>query len=74
MPELIELRKLRKYHELTYRDMAEMLNIDVRTYINKEKGHTQFKLNEMYIISRKFNKSMDDIFLPTDFMNREVSV
>lgn len=68
-----ELRRLRKYHEMTYDDMAELLGIDRRTYINKETGVSQFKLNEMYIISCKFQRSMDEIFLPTDFMNHEVS-
>lgn len=67
-----ELRRLRKYNELTYDDMAKLLGIDKRTYINKETGVTQFKLNEMYVISRKFQRSMDEIFLPTDFMNHEV--
>lgn len=59
-----ELRRLRKYNELTYKDMAKLLDIDERTYFNKEKGLSQFKLNEMFIISRKFNRSMDEIFLP----------
>lgn len=67
-----ELRRLRKYHELTCKDMGNLLGIDERTYINKEQGVSQFKLNEMYIISRKFKRSMDEIFLPTDFMNHEV--
>ena len=73
MIELIELRKLRKYHELGYQDMANLLGIDMRTYINKEKGVTQFKLKEMYIISVKFKKSMDEIFLPENFTYDEVS-
>lgn len=69
-----ELRRLRKYNELTYKDMAKLLNIDERTYYNKEKGLSQFKLNEMFIISREFSKSMDEIFLPRDFMIHEVLV
>ena len=72
MPELNELRKLRKYHEMTCQDMADLLHIDIRTYINKENGVSQFKLNEMYLICKKFKKSMDEIFLPLDFMNHEV--
>lgn len=68
-----ELRKLRKYHELTYKDMANLLNVDPRTYRNKEKGLTQFKANEMFIIAKKFNRSIEQIFLPSNFMNHEVS-
>lgn len=68
-----ELRRLRKYHELTYGDMGKLLGIDPRTYYNKESGVSQFNLNEMFIISRKFQRSMDEIFLPDDFMIHEVS-
>lgn len=72
MKEFQELRKLRKYNEMTYEDMANLLGVDKRTYYNKEMGITQFKANEMFIISRKFNRSVDEIFLTTDFMNQEV--
>ena len=68
------LRRLRKFHDLTYEDMARLIDVDIRTYINKEQGISQFKMNEMFIISREFNKSMDEIFLPADFMNHEVKV
>lgn len=67
-----ELRKLRKYHELTCKDMAKLIGVDTRTYINKETGISQFKANEMYIIARRFNRSMDEIFLPNNFMIHEV--
>lgn len=72
MSELVNLRRLRKFHELTYQDMANLIDCDIRTYINKEKGVTQFKMEEMFIISKKFKKSMDEIFLPSDFMIHEV--
>ena len=66
-----ELRKLRKYHEITQEEMAELLGISVRTYIEKEKGNSQFKANEMYIISRKFGKTIDEIFFPQNLMEHE---
>ncbi len=62
------LASLRRYHNLTQEQMADFLNINLRTYILKEKGTSQFKLNEMYAISRKFDIPIDDIFLPPDFM------
>ena len=68
MEELIELRKLRKYHELTLEDMGKLIDIDARTYSNKEKGISQFKLNEMVVISRRFNKPIEEIFLNKSFM------
>lgn len=69
--EFIELRRLRKYHELTQEDMAEIIGVDVRTYHKKEKGITQFKLDEMVKISRRLNKTIDEIFLPKKFMKQE---
>lgn len=67
-----ELRKLRKYHELTFEDMGKLLNITSRAYQNKEYGIRQFKMNEMFILSKIFNKTMDEIFLPNNFVNHEV--
>lgn len=68
-----KLAALRRYHNLTQKDMADLIGVDVRTYINKETGVTQFKANEMFIIAKKFQKPIDDIFLPTNFIKHEVS-
>ena len=62
----------RRYFGYSQEDMANYLGIDSRTYKNKERGHSQFKTNEMFAIDRKFNKKIDEIFLPTDFMEHEV--
>ena len=63
-----KLASLRRCHNFTQKQMSEFINVDLRTYINKENGTSQFKLNEMFAISQKFDKSIDDIFLPPDFM------
>lgn len=68
-----KLAALRRYHNLTQKDMADLIGVDVRTYINKETGVTQFKANEMFIIAKKFQKPIDEIFLPTNFIKHEVS-
>lgn len=68
-----KLAALRRYHGLSQKDMADLIGVDVRTYINKESGISQFKANEMFIISQKFGKLVDEIFLPTNFEKREVS-
>jgi len=68
-----KLAALRRYHGISQKEMADYLGIDVRTYVNKESGHTQFKANEMFAISRKFGKPIDEIFLPTNFEKHEVS-
>lgn len=48
------LDSIRRSKKITQEDMAKLLNIDVRTYQNKEKGVTQFKQNEMFIIAKFF--------------------
>ncbi|WP_156418757.1 helix-turn-helix transcriptional regulator [Lentibacillus amyloliquefaciens] len=67
-----ELAAIRRYFNYSQTRMANLLNIDVRTYINKENGVTQFKMNEMFIISKMFKKPIEEIFLYDDFMLREV--
>lgn len=61
----------RRYHGLTQREMANKLGIDIRTYINKEHGITQFKADEMFLIANILKKEISEIFLPTNFMERE---
>ncbi len=61
----------RRYYGITQKEMAELLAVDVRTYINKESGVTQFKANEMFLIAKKLQKEISDIFLPPDFMEHE---
>lgn len=62
----------RKYKGFTQNDFARLIDVDPRTYINKEHGITQFKANEMFLIARKLNMDIEDIFLPTDFIKHEV--
>lgn len=68
-----KLAALRRYHGISQKEMADYLGIDLRTYINKESGQSQFKANEMFAIARKFGKPIDEIFLPTNFTKHEVS-
>lgn len=68
---MTEVEKLRRYNGLTQEDMAKLIGVTLRTYINKEQGVTQFKMQEMFIISRVFNKSLDEIFLPNNFTSHE---
>ena len=59
----------RRYHMITQKEMADRLGVDVRTYINKEQGVTQFKANEMFLIASILGKEITEIFLPTNSMN-----
>ncbi|HDR8152841.1 transcriptional regulator [Bacillus cereus] len=67
-----KLVSLRMYNRLTQQDMAELIGVDKRTYVNKEYGVTQFKANEMFLIAQRFGKGIEEIFLPTNFMKHEV--
>ena len=67
-----KLIRLRKGNLITQNSMAKLINVDLRTYQNKERGDTQFKQNEMFAIVKFVNKKIDEIFLPTDFMIHEV--
>lgn len=66
-----KLAAWRRYYNISQREMAEKLGIDVRTYINKEEGVSQFKANEMFTIARVLEKDISDIFLPTNFTEHE---
>lgn len=67
-----KLASIRRYKNISQKKMAELLGVETETYSNKERGITQFKASEMFIIAREFNMKIDDIFLPPDFMNHEV--
>ncbi len=66
------LIKIRKASFETQSDMGKLINVDLRTYQNKEMGISQFKQNEMFIIAKHFNKLIDENVLPTNFANQEV--
>lgn len=66
------LIRARKSNLETQEDIARLINVDVRTYQNKEAGVSQFKQNEMFIIAKHYNRRIDEIFSPTNFIKREV--
>jgi DNA-binding XRE family transcriptional regulator len=68
-----KLAALRRYHNISQKEMADLIGVDLRTYVNKENGQSQFKANEMFAIARKFQMPIDEIFLPTNFEKHEVS-
>lgn len=68
----LKLAAFRRFENITQKEMAELIGVDERTYINKEHGKTQFKSSEMFLIARRLNRTIEDIFLPPNFMNHEV--
>lgn len=57
------LIRLRKEAGLTQEQLAKLIGANITTYLNKETGKSQFKANEMFIISKFFKKPIEDIFL-----------
>lgn len=60
---------LRKERDVKQQELADLLNINVKTYNFKETGKSQFTMNEMFKISDFFGKSVEEIFLPTVLQN-----
>lgn len=67
MKENIELEKLRRYKGISQKELAKKIGVTERSYINKICGVSQFKLNEMFIISEELDKPIHEIFLERDF-------
>lgn len=67
-----KLAAYRRFENITQEEMARLIDVDKRTYINKELGITQFKSSEMFLIAHRLNKPIEEIFLPPNFMKHEV--
>lgn len=60
---------LRKKHNITQQELADLLEINVKTYNFKEIGRNEFTMNEMFKIANFFRKTVEEIFLPTVLQN-----
>ncbi len=60
----IKLYELRKNADLTQIQLAKKLGISANQYGKKERGQQEFTQDEMFLLSKLFNKSISDIFLP----------
>lgn len=67
------LIRLRGERGLKQKDMAKLLDITFEAYGMKERGQYQFQMEEMFAISRFFHVPIEDIFLPRNFGNTEIS-
>jgi len=67
-----KLAAIRRSKNISQREVAEIIGVATETYNNKELGKTQFKASEMFIIADYFDAKIDEIFLPPNFMIREV--
>lgn len=66
-----ELIKLRKINDVSQQELADLLNINVATYSAKENGKSDFKLEEIFMIAKYFNKRIEEIFLPSNIRNTD---
>lgn len=65
MPDIKKnLRVLRAELQLTQKEFAKLINMPLSTYRKKEKGETNFTIEEAYVIANIASKSVDEIFLP----------
>ena len=60
---------LRKNNRLSQKEVAHWLGISQKTYGLKERGDAAFDSDEMFTLSKKFNESIDNIFLPREHRN-----
>lgn len=67
-----KLASIRRGKNIPQRELGELIGVETNTYNQKELGKTQFKASEMFIIADFFDKKIDDVFLPPNFMIHEV--
>ena len=56
------LRRLRVELDLTQKDFAKLIDMPLSTYRKKEKGETNFTIEEAYTIANAVSKTIDEIF------------
>lgn len=65
---------IRKYRNLTQKDVADKIDMNVRTYGRKERGEVDFTSDEMFAIAELFDLKISDIFLPRNSVNNRFIV
>lgn len=57
----MKIKKYRIIKGYTQRELAEILGIKQNTYSDKERGKTNFTIDEIKIIKELFNTTYDDL-------------
>lgn len=68
----LNLKMLRTEKQLSQKDMAELLNINLRTYASYERGEREPSAAIILNICKAFNISSDVILKGTDFLHQAV--
>lgn len=58
-----ELIAIRSEEKISRKDMANFIGVTPETYRKKELGEAEWKGSEMFVISNKFGKKIEEIFL-----------
>jgi len=66
------LESIRRARKESQSFVAKLIDVDIRTYQNKEKGISQFKQSEMFILANHYNMTIEELFLPINFEKCEV--
>ncbi|BDX47711.1 hypothetical protein L6E_21250 [Enterococcus hirae] len=61
------LYRIRKEKGETQKELATLIGVSEESYRLKEKGNNQFKSDEMFIIAKHYGKTIEEIFLPTEY-------
>lgn len=64
-----KLLVLRKEKNKSQEFMAKLINVTTTTYARKERGEYPFDADEMFKISKYFNRDIENIFLPRSYQN-----
>lgn len=60
---------LMKENNITNKQLAQILSISEKQIGKKIRGECDFKSKECFILSEYFNKSIEEIFLPSMYEN-----
>ena len=64
MPDIKKnLRRKREELDLTQKEFAKLIDMPLSTHRKKEKGETNFTIEEAYTIANAVSKTIDEIFL-----------
>ncbi|MBQ8971487.1 MAG: helix-turn-helix transcriptional regulator [Clostridia bacterium] len=67
----MRLRELREDHDLTQRELAEMLHVSQNTYSQYETGKRQFPIELLIKVSEYYNVSTDYVLELTNVPERK---
>lgn len=63
------IREIREDHHLTQQKVADLLNIGQRTYADYESGKTRIPIDNILILAKYYNVSLDYIIGASNIKN-----